>query len=67
MTKQDNPYDMELEKFLSQKVQAKTAHIGGRHAVMADVAVKYLSEAVDKDSLRAMVTVSGGEIFYNYD
>ena len=57
-----SPSDMDLEVFLTRKAQSKSAHFGGRHAVMADVAVKFLTADTDKEFLRAMATVDGGEI-----
>jgi prepilin-type processing-associated H-X9-DG protein len=55
------PQDTHLEELLAHGPESRTNHPGMMHAIFADGHVHSLSLDIDKPTLRAMLTIAGGE------
>lgn len=56
------PNDLSLREFLEFEWGSKMSHhVGGTHVTMADGKTFFITSSIDKQTLRAMLTASGGE------
>ena len=58
-----SPEDTDLSTFLNvgNGTQASSSHVGGRHVQMGDGAVKFITDSIDPNLSKALVTKKGGE------
>ena len=55
------PQDADEAILQSFRSDSKETHTGGRHALLADGAVRFLSQKIDRSTLQALVTATGSE------
>lgn len=56
-----SPQDADENLLLGYGPKTKDAHTGGRHALMADGAVRFLSHNLPANTMQALISVAGGE------
>ena len=61
-----SPRDADVAVVMSFRSSGKLAHTGGTQAALADGSVRFLSDHIDPGTLRALVTIAGGETVGEY-
>ena len=56
-----SPTDVTIEQVLEFDRERPTGHPGGFHAVFVDGHVEFIDADIDREALRAMLTIAGGE------
>ena len=60
------PRDIDSDYFMNIGPNTKHSHVGGFQSLLADGSVRFLSDTTAPETLRALLTVAGGETIGEY-
>ena len=56
-----SPQDIDLKAYLQAGSSRTSGHLRGAHRVLADGAVRFITDSLDSSVRESMVTIAGGE------